>query len=53
MRRMKRFVLALLFLAGVAAAVGCAQVRDEDVPTPWARPEPWEQNVGIGPFTPE
>ncbi len=50
---MKRIVLLLLFLAGLTAVFGCAQVRDEDVTQPWAQPEPWERNMGIGPFTPE
>lgn len=53
MREVKRLILFLLLVAGVVAVVGCAQVRDEDITQPWATPEPWERNIGIGPFTPE
>lgn len=45
---MKRFVFLLLLLAAAAGLFGCAQVKDEDVATPWSRPEPWEHNIDIG-----
>jgi hypothetical protein len=49
-KEVKRLVLFLFVLAGMAVLLGCAQVRDEDVATPWAQPEPWERDVGQGLF---
>ncbi len=49
---MKRVILLLLLLAGAVALFGCAQVRDDDIARPWAQPEPWERNIGFGPFQP-
>lgn len=50
---MRRIILAILFLSGVVAVFGCAQVRDDEVGRPWAQPEPWERNMGLGPIAPE
>ena len=50
---MKRFVLALVLFAGIVLVFGCADVRDDEVEQPWAQPEPWEKNMGIGPLSPD
>jgi len=48
----KRLVYVLMLLAAAIALVSCAQVKDEDITRPWTEPEPWERNIGIGPFGP-
>ena len=53
MVEVKRLVFLLVLIAAACVFVGCAQVRDEDVSKPWAEPEPWERNMGIGPLSPE
>ncbi len=53
MRKVKRVIILLLLLVGMIAVFGCAEVKDDDISRPWAQPEPWERNMGMGLFTPE
>lgn len=53
MPEVKKLIVGLLLLAAVVFVFGCADVRDDEVSKPWAQPEPWERNMGIGMFTPE
>lgn len=47
---MKRVVFMALVLAAMAGIFGCGQVREDEGSKPWAAPEPWERNLGIGPL---
>ena len=53
MVEVKRFVFLVLLLVGMAGLIGCGQVADDEGAKPWTEPEPWERNLGIGPFTRE
>lgn len=47
---MKRLVFLALLLAAMAGIVGCGQVREDEGSKPWTEPEPWERDLGFGPF---
>ncbi len=53
MPEVKKLILGLLLLAAAVVVFGCADVRDDEISKPWAQPEPWERNMGFGPFTPQ
>lgn len=49
----KRLVFLALVMVGLAGIFGCGQVREDEGSKPWAEPEPWERNLGLGPFNQE
>ncbi len=47
---MRRLVFSVLLFIGMAVLIGCGQEREDESVKPWTEPEPWERNLGIGPF---